>query len=163
MEHYSIRVEKEYFNFAASHFMMFPDGSREPLHGHNYRVRLKGQGERLQGDVVLDFLHIKPIVKELCDQLDHKLLMPNDNPFLSFEKKGDNVTIKTQSAFFSIPKSDVLFLPIANTSAELMASYFAREVTERVWERYRFRFLSLDVEVEESPGQSAIYHLSNNT
>ena len=47
-------------------------------------------------------------------------------------------------------------LPITNTSAEVIAYYLAREISDAVWERHQFRFQSLEVEVEESPGQSAV-------
>lgn len=142
--------------------MTFPDGSREPLHGHNYRVSLRGYGEQLQRDMVFDFLHLKPIVKELCDRLDHKLLLPLENPCLSFAEDGEgksNIKITTGDGHFSIPKTDIFFLPIANTSAELIAVYLAQKIQQRVWEAYRFRFATLQVEVEESPGQSAVFEL----
>ena len=35
-EQHSIVLDKQYFNFAAAHFLIFADGAREPLHGHNY-------------------------------------------------------------------------------------------------------------------------------
>src|SRR5690242_4697931 len=38
MESWSIDIYKEYFKFSAAHFLIFPDGSAERLHGHNYRV-----------------------------------------------------------------------------------------------------------------------------
>jgi len=38
MERWSIEVEKEYLKFSAAHFLIFPDGSAERLHGDNYRV-----------------------------------------------------------------------------------------------------------------------------
>ena len=156
MNEFSIKVYKQYFNFAAAHFMIFPDGTREPLHGHNYRVCLKGRGEKLQGDMVFDFLHIKPIVKELCDRLDHKLLLPKDNVHLRFGENHHNIQVTTPDSSFSFPKEDVMLLPITNTSAEVIAHYLAREIANTVWERHQFRFQSLEVEVEESPGQSAV-------
>jgi len=54
---FAIKVYKEYFNFAASHFMIFKNGSREPLHGHNYRLSLKGNAIALDGDMVFDSNH----------------------------------------------------------------------------------------------------------
>ena len=136
--------------------MTFPDGSREPLHGHNYRVRLRGDAPQLKADMVFDFLHIKPIVKELCDELDHKVLMPRENPQLRFDKDQRNIIITAGEDRFSIPKSDVLFLPIANTSVELLAQYLAQQIQEQMRERHQFNFSKLEVEVEESYGQSAI-------
>ncbi len=155
---YSIKVYKQYFNFASSHFLIFEDGSREPLHGHNYRVMLRGEAGQLKGDMVFDFLDIKPIVREVCDSLDHKLLIPKDNPSLELHRDDQNLLIKTPcGSKFSIPQEDVLLLPILNTSAERLAFYICDEVRRITQERFQFSFANLEIEVEETPGQSAIY------
>ena len=155
---FSIKVYKQYFNFACSHFLIFKDGTREPLHGHNYRVAVQGDNCQLDGDMVFDFLDIKPIVREVCDGLDHKLLLPGENPMLRLETGEKNYQIHTpDGSQFSIPKSDVLVLPIKNTSAERLAIYIAEEIKFLVKDRFNFAFKKLTVEVEETPGQSALY------
>jgi 6-pyruvoyltetrahydropterin/6-carboxytetrahydropterin synthase len=155
---FSIRVYKQYFNFASSHFMIFENGSREPLHGHNYRVQVKGEAPQLEGDMVFDFLDIKPIVREICDSLDHKLLIPKDCSTLKIYTDKKNYVIETpDESYFSIPQTDVLLLPILNTSAERIAVYICDEIRLKVKERFGFSFNSLEVEVEETPGQSAVY------
>jgi 6-pyruvoyltetrahydropterin/6-carboxytetrahydropterin synthase len=155
---FSIKVYKQYFNFASSHFLIFDDGSREPLHGHNYRVMLKGEAPELKADVVFDFLDIKPIVREICDSLDHRVLIPKDNKDLKIHEDDKNYQIITpDESMFSIPKSDVLLLPILNTSAERLAIYICDQIRSVTKERFNFEFSSLEVEVEETPGQSAIY------
>ena len=155
---FSIRVYKQYFNFASSHFMIFENGTREPLHGHNYRVQVKGEAPELSGDMVFDFLDIKPIVRSICDSLDHKLLIPRDNPKLKIYTEEKNYVIRTpDESVFSIPQSDVLLLPILNTSSERIAQYICLELRKCVEEKFGFRFNSLEVEVEETPGQSAVY------
>lgn len=160
---YSIRVYKQYFNFASSHFMLFKDGSREPLHGHNYRVQVKGNAPELNlldDDMVFDFLNIKPIVRKICDSLDHKLLIPKLNATLTIEDREKNFNIITKDgSLFSIPKTDVLLLPIENTSAERIAAYLASEIKRSVFEQYKFEFSELEIEVEETPGQSAVFTL----
>ncbi len=155
---YSIKVYKQYFNFASSHFLIFDDGSREPLHGHNYRVMIKGEAGTLKGDMVFDFLDIKPIVREVCDSLDHKLLLPGEHPKIEIHKDESNLNLKTPcGSNFSFPKDDVLILPITNTSAERLAIYINSEIRRMTNERFNFIFESFEVEVEETPGQSAIY------
>ena len=155
---FSIKVYKQYFNFASSHFMIFEDGTREPLHGHNYRVMLKGEVPKLTGDMVFDFLDIKPIVREVCDCLDHKLLIPKDNKKLKIFTDKKNYVIETpDESYFSIPQSDVLLLPILNTSAERIAVYICNEIRQKVKDRFGFSFNNLEVEVEETPGQSAVF------
>lgn len=155
---YSIKVYKQYFNFASSHFLIFDDGSREPLHGHNYRVMFKGEAGKLSNDMVFDFLDIKPIVREVCDSLDHKLLLPKENEKLTIHEEGSNYLVGTpDGSKFSFPKNDVLLLPILNTSAERLAVYICSEVRKLTLERFNFKFATLEIEVEETPGQSAVY------
>ena len=155
---YSIKVYKQYFNFASSHFLIFKDGTREPLHGHNYRVMIKGDAPKLEGDMVFDFLDIKPIVREVCDSLDHKLLLPGENLGLEIQTQGKNYLVQTpDKSNFSFPVDDVLVLPIQNTSAERLAIYISSEIRKATKEKFNFSFETLEVEVEETPGQSAIY------
>ncbi len=155
---FSIKVYKQYFNFASSHFMIFENGSREPLHGHNYRVQVKGEAPELADDMVFDFLNIKPIVREICDSLDHKLLIPKDNKFLKIYSEKKNYVIETpDESYFSVPMTDTLLLPILNTSAERLAVYICDQIRSIVWDKYKYAFTSLEVEVEETPGQAAVY------
>lgn len=155
---FSIKVYKQYFNFAASHFMIFENGTREPLHGHNYRVMFRGVAPKLLGDMVFDFLDIKPIIRDLCNTLDHKLIIPKDHPLIRIDRSEKNTVITTpDECQFSIPTTDVLLLPILNSSAELIAMYISQEVRRIVFEKYQFKFSELEIEVEETPGQSAVY------
>lgn len=155
---YSIKVYKQYFNFASSHFLIFKDGTREPLHGHNYRVALKGEACELDGDMVFDFLDIKPIVREVCDELDHKLLLPGENDLLKIHSQEKNYFVETPDGDqFSFPQKDVLILPIHNTSAERLAIFLAKRIHHLVRERFNFNFPKLEIEVEETLGQCAVF------
>lgn len=140
--------------------MLFKDGSREPLHGHNYRVQVKGNAPELSDDMVFDFLNIKPIVRKICDSLDHKLLIPKLNANIIIEDREKNyVFITKDESMFSIPKTDVLLLPIENTSAERIAAYIANELSLEMKIQYNFEFNELEIEVEETPGQCAVFTL----
>jgi 6-pyruvoyltetrahydropterin/6-carboxytetrahydropterin synthase len=153
---YSIKVYKQYFNFAAAHFLVYSNGKREPLHGHNYRVLVKGDAPKLRDDMVFDFLDVKPIVRDVCNSLDHKVLLPKDNPHIVISENKNNYNIETvDESFFSFPKKDSLILPIHNLSAERLAIYIAQQIKQKVYDKYNFTFSSLEVEVEETPGQSA--------
>lgn len=160
-DHFSVKVYKQYLNFSASHFLLFKDGSREPLHGHNYRVKLEGGNKDLDNDLVFDFLHIKPLLRSLCDSLDHVLLLPEFNPHLKITTDKNypaNYLIETKDkSFFSVPKTDVRILPISNISVERLAEYLTQEIKKKVKEEYDFEFTTLQIEIEETPGQSAVY------
>lgn len=160
-ERFGIRLDKQYFNFGSAHFLIFGDGTREELHGHNYRATLEIDAALDAGHLVGDFIVIKPIFKRCCDQLDHRTLLPAHHPQLELRSDG----VATQVAFarhdggfdrFSIPDRDVRVLPIANTSSELLAQHLANEFTAQL--RIALPQLQVDrlrITVEESPGQSA--------
>jgi len=67
MERWGIDLSKQAFKFSAAHFLIFPDGSCERLHGHNYRVFIQVDAGITEHGLVIDFKRIKPVVKELVD------------------------------------------------------------------------------------------------
>ncbi|HWO43196.1 MAG TPA: 6-carboxytetrahydropterin synthase [Candidatus Eisenbacteria bacterium] len=155
---FSIEVAKDYFNFASAHFLIFNNGSRERLHGHNYQVSARMEGELDRSGVVLDFITFKPVVKKICDALDHRTLIQTKCPNLRVRTTSCAVEIVHRKQRLLLPRSDVILLPLANTSTELMAEYIAREIRRQVRRQFphgRIRFI--EVAVEEARGQSGIY------
>lgn len=64
-------VTKE-FTFSAAHFLTKYHGKCENLHGHNYRLQITVTGSLNQDDLVIDFVELKAIVKQIViDVLDH--------------------------------------------------------------------------------------------
>ncbi len=157
-ESYAIRVYKEYFNFASSHFLIFADGTREPLHGHNYQVQVKVEGGIVEGDLVIDFIPFKPLVRQLCDDMDHCLLLPDSNPHLRIETDDTAVSVwHRDGGYFQFPKEDVRILPVPNTSTEMLARHIGHKLIEGIREKVPGAdFQSIEIQVEESRGQSGI-------
>jgi len=113
--------------------------------------------------MVFDFLDIKPIVREVCDSLDHRLMLPGENNLLKIEESGGQILCSTpDKSQFTFPKQDVIILPISNTSAERLAIYISYEIRKKIREKFSFTFPKLEIEVEETPGQSAIFVLEEN-
>lgn len=158
-ESYAIRVYKQYFNFGSAHFLIFGDGSREELHGHNYKVEVEVEGDTIAGDVVLDFILFKPLVKSLCDALDHRTLLPRHNPRLQVTEQEDRVEARFHDgSYFCFPRRDVLVLDLPNTSTEMLATYLARRIVAALPASIPdARVRRLSVSVEESPGQAGVY------
>lgn len=160
---FGIRVYKEYFNFASSHFLIFPDGTREELHGHNYQVRVAVRGAMGPGDVVLDFCQLKPIVRRFCAALDHRTLLPLRNDRVSIEEDGDHLEVRFRRVDggadrFVFPRGDCVLLPIANTSTERLAEHLAGQVIEAIGREVAdARLTRFELEVEESSGQCGQY------
>jgi 6-pyruvoyltetrahydropterin/6-carboxytetrahydropterin synthase len=155
---FSIEVAKDYFNFASAHFLIFANGKREPLHGHNYQVSVAVEGEMDRAGVVLDFITFKPLVKRVCDDLDHRTLIQSKSPVLKVRKKAAGIEVLYKKQKLVLPKSDVILLPLANTSTELLAEYVAKQIRSRVRRQLssaRLRYI--EVTVEEARGQRGIF------
>ena len=120
MESWSIELEKEYFKFSAAHFLIFPDGSAERLHGHNYWVFVEVDATLSEHWLVIDFKEIKPVVSELLDSLDERFLIPGEHPVLTHSVREDDVCeIRYLDRYYAAPAEDVLVMPMNNTSSEL--------------------------------------------
>ena len=155
MKRFSIKVDKEYFNFGSAHFLLFPDGTREELHGHNYQVSVEVWGELGVGDVVVDFIPFKPIVKRCCDELDHRTLLPRDSRWLRIVESEREIEVHHGDDRFVFPRRDVRVLPIPNTSSERLAEYLCGEIVARTRAAIpAARLTAIKVSVQESPGQS---------
>jgi 6-pyruvoyltetrahydropterin/6-carboxytetrahydropterin synthase len=159
---FRVAVEKDYLVFPAAHFITFAGHRCEPLHGHNYRVAIT-----LDGTVdeecwyVVDFSVVKQLMRRLCEELDHKMLLPLENPKLTIEERGDMVHVAFQGApRYVFPRNECALLPIPNTTVEMLARY----LTQRVIAEFRAApvatLTAIEVEVEENFGQSASYRES---
>jgi hypothetical protein len=63
---------------------------------------------------------------------------------------------------YLIPQDEVIVLPIGNSSAENLATWFARELRERMRSQWpQLHVLRLQVSVEETPGQQGIYEMAD--
>ncbi|MDE0891181.1 MAG: 6-carboxytetrahydropterin synthase [Planctomycetota bacterium] len=159
MESWSIELEKEYFKFSAAHFLIFPDGSAERLHGHNYRVFIEVDASLSEHGLVIDFKEIKPVIRELLDSLDERFLIPGEHPVLTYSLREDDVCeIRYLDRYYAAPIEDVLVLPMNNTSSENLASWIGREVLRLLTERFgEVQTRELRVAVEETSGQRGVY------
>ena len=159
MESWSIDVHKDYLKFSAAHFLIFPDGSAERLHGHNYKVYVEVHSALDAHGLVVNFQEIKPLVRELCDELDEHVLLPGEHPVLTVEAGADgNSEVRYRERRYSIPTEEIIVLPINNSSAENLAAYLGREVRRRSEQRFPgIALTELRVSVEETPGQRGTY------
>lgn len=65
--------------FNATHALRLPDGSTEPVHGHDWAVRVTLAGRELDaGGMLLDFHSLQARLASLCRELNHRHL--NDLP-----------------------------------------------------------------------------------
>jgi 6-pyruvoyltetrahydropterin/6-carboxytetrahydropterin synthase len=164
MEGWSIEIEKEYLKFSAAHFLIYPDGSAERLHGHNYRVFVEIDAELTRFGLVIDFQHVKPVIRELVGELDERWILPGEHPELCCTPAADGrVEVRYRERLYLAPAEDVLVLPINNTSAENLSAYLGRELCARIEARFPDVVVqSLRLAVEETPGQRGVYRFTRD-
>jgi 6-pyruvoyltetrahydropterin/6-carboxytetrahydropterin synthase len=74
---YEVTVEGA---FCASHQLRLAGGELEPLHGHNWEIEARFEGEQLDGQgLLVDFLDVQAALTRISGQLHHHHL--NDLPF----------------------------------------------------------------------------------
>jgi 6-pyruvoyltetrahydropterin/6-carboxytetrahydropterin synthase len=156
---YRVAVSKDYLVFASAHFITFAGHRCEPLHGHNYRVGVALEGG-LDGEswYVVDFSVLKSILRRLCAEIDHKMLLPSRNPRLRIEHEGSSVRIALDGEpKYVFPAEDCVLLEIPNTTVEMLAEHLARRTLVELEACGVSRLTKIELEVEESFGQSATY------
>ena len=150
-----MRVTKDYLVFSSGHFITYEGNHCERLHGHNYRVAVEVQGPLDENHYVVDFIALKDMTRSITAELDHRMLLPTQNKKIQLHEEGANLRVTYQDRMWSFPRDECVLLPIANTTAELLAGYIAirlrREMADRGWRSPDV----LRVEVEECFGQSA--------
>lgn len=158
---FKVSVAKEYLSFSAAHFITLAGHQCESLHGHNYRI-----GVIVEGDVdpecafVVDFGVLKRIVRPYVQAIDHRVLLPTRNAKLSLKEEGERLTVEyLGNARFVFPVSNCALLPITNTTAEMLAEHFAYRVRDDLQGEGLRNLRALEVEVEESVGQSGYFRL----
>jgi 6-pyruvoyltetrahydropterin/6-carboxytetrahydropterin synthase len=104
---------------------------------------------------VVDFGVLKRMVRPLVQAVDHRMLLPTENPKLVLREQGERLFVEyLGQQRFEFPRSNCALLPLSNTTAEMLAEYFARRIRAELEQEGLRHLESLEVEIEESPGQS---------
>lgn len=157
MSRYKVRVTKDYTVFCAGHFITYEGDKCEALHGHNYRAAAVVEGELNENAYVFDFIALKHLLRAICDRLDHRMLLPLHNPLLTLQQDQASVTVRYRTKTYVFPADEVVLLPIPNTTAEKLAEWIGGELEAGLRARGAVGLKALEVEVEESFGQSAFF------
>ncbi len=154
----TLHLAKQNFKFSAAHFLIFDQHRAEMLHGHNYQVQVEVVGAAAEGDdssgYLIDFGMLKTLIKKKLDEWDEHILLPEKHPDMKFalSASGQNYEINFRDRFYSFPTREVIWLPINNTSVELLSYLLAQDFYEKF---KTFKIEKVRVSVEETSGQKA--------
>ena len=153
---FKVRVNKDYLVFCSGHFITYQGDQCERLHGHNYRVEVEVEGPLDENHYVFDFIALKDLTRKITDELDHRMLLPTTNALIAIADDGpDNWRVGYKDRYWSFPRDECVLLPIANTTAELLADYIGIRLRETFVAAGIPVPAVMRVEVEESFGQAA--------
>jgi 6-pyruvoyltetrahydropterin/6-carboxytetrahydropterin synthase len=160
MSAYRVHVSRDNLMFAAGHFVSYDGDKVEPLHGHNYRFGVTVEGPLDQNAYVFNFVTLKRLMKRIADELDHRMILPRDNPLIGIEPQDDGgVIVRTCGRWYRFPQEDVVVLPLPNTTAEMLARHLCGRLRDELRARADAAHLTaIEVTIEETFGQMAVYH-----
>ena len=156
---YRVSVTKDYLVFSSAHFITFAGHRCEGLHGHNYRVRVTVEGAlNEEAWFVFDFVELKGIMKRLCDEIDHLVLLPLESDRVKVVEDGEIVRVSVDGQpRYTFPRRDCSLLPIPNTTVEMLAKLLTTRLKAAIGAEASAPLTAIEMEVEETFGQTAVY------
>lgn len=151
------RLSKETFKFSCTHFTIFGPNHAERMHGHNYYVGFDLHFNSINEDegLAVDFNVVKPIMKEICNELDEHVLIAKNSPHQSIIVESSQVNIKFNNKNYSLPEEDTLILPLANISSEELSRYIAFEFIRKA--PSNIGLYRVETTIEETRGQGVTF------
>ena len=159
---FRVSVTKDYLVFASAHFITFAGHRCEGLHGHNYRARVTIEGDLNQESwFVFDFVELKRIMKRLCDEIDHLVLLPLKSDRVAVVQDGETVSVSVDGKpRYVFPRRDCALLPIPNTTVEMLAQMLTERLQGELEKLGAKGLTAIEMEVEENFGQSAVHRIA---
>lgn len=178
-ESFHVRIAKERLVFSAAHFITFNGDVCERLHGHNYHVTAEIHGPLDENQYVVDFIAVRDALQKIVDALDHRVLLPTEHPTihvaeLDAEAPNDadsnddgeaasaagrptQIVAQHEHRRWTFPREDCVLLPVANTTAELLARYIGGELLAALEPVLPASPARLEIAVDECDGQWGVY------
>ncbi len=139
---------------------VFPDGTKERLHGHNYYVSIAVELSDVSFERMIDFGVFKAELATLCGEWKEYTLLPARNPF--FELVTDTaleLEFRLCGVRYVLPREDVKLLPVDNVSVEALSTHICDLLIERLQDALRAEAVcGFEVTISENPGQGASCH-----
>ena len=159
MPKFRVSLEKDNLVFSAAHFITFKGDVCESLHGHNYRVKCEVVGPLDENGYVVDFIALRDSLAKIVGSLDHHVVLPTKHSMIKVSAEGDEVLVTFREKRWVFPLDNCVLLPIANTTAELMAEYIAQQLMIQTRDQFGDSIEKLIVAVDENRGQWGVVEL----
>ncbi len=150
-------VAREQYKFSCAHMTVFPDGTKERLHGHNYQLGAVLELVDVSFQQMIPFAAIKDALGAICKEFRERVLLGELNPhYEKVRDDGDELEVRVCGRRYVFPREDVLLLPIDNVSAEALAAYLADRLVAALGPSLPPGVVdAVEISVHESPGQGS--------
>jgi 6-pyruvoyltetrahydropterin/6-carboxytetrahydropterin synthase len=156
-----ITIARPQYKFSCAHMTVFPDGTKERLHGHNYTVSVALDVASVELAAMIPFAGIKASLEALCQDWKEHVLLAERSPFMKIlrdeggnEGEGGELELTLCGKRYVMPREDALLLPIDNVSVEALAAHIVAILSERI-AGLSANVQAIEVTIEEVPGQGA--------
>jgi 6-pyruvoyltetrahydropterin/6-carboxytetrahydropterin synthase len=136
--------------FSASHIIPGHEKCGR-LHGHDYAINAKIEGEIGSNGVIMDFISVKEFLRGVAAELDHRVMIPRKDPRVEVSK--NQVRYRLKDKEFLFPLGDCIMLDIEVASAETLANFVLQRMLEKV--RFPKNVTRIEIGVDEGRGQGA--------
>ncbi len=119
----TIDISKEDLKFSGAHFTIFSADEREPLHGHNFKVRAQVTAPVDDNGMCFNYQEIKSRLRKICKALDEYMLLPGNSPHLHIEQDGEQIKVRFKEEEMFFLAADTRVLDIRNTTVEEFSFY----------------------------------------
>ncbi|MCE7742439.1 MAG: 6-carboxytetrahydropterin synthase [Candidatus Heimdallarchaeota archaeon] len=118
-----LKISGDKLTLASAHMLIKHDKCAR-LHGHNYEIEVEIEGDLDENNMVIDFGPFKTSVSSIIKELDHMVLLPENNSDLNIELDQKQYKVSTcDGKFYRFPKEDVVLVPLEATTVELLSKY----------------------------------------
>jgi 6-pyruvoyltetrahydropterin/6-carboxytetrahydropterin synthase len=154
-------VGKDSHKFSAAHMTVFPDGTKESLHGHNFQVQVAIELNDLSFEKFLDFSVLKKNLVAQCKEWDDRLLLAGKCPYLKIVKHTKiEIEFILCKKRYVIPADEVAVLPVENIATEVLAERFATEFSKKLPKALlKSPVVGIEVTIAESNRQGAVHSI----
>lgn len=151
-----IHARKDRLKFSSAHMTVFPDGTKESLHGHNYQVSLEVEFQEHPAKEIVLFSELKNAVENLCHNWDEKVLLAEKSPHFEIKSQKKNALhFMLCKKEYLLPGDEAVLLPVDNITCENLTALFLKEFVSLLSAKTKKNLTEIVLCIEESPGQGA--------
>ena len=113
-----ISIAREQYKFSCAHMTVFPDGTKERLHGHNYTIAVALDVDTVALAAMIPFAPIKAALSDICAAWKERVLLAAHNPHLEIVRDDSELELRLCVSQFKILDNNLPPRQIVNFEAE---------------------------------------------